>query len=208
MGLSSGLRPSCCFYRSWRIFRISAAHTQTSAIPQHLSPEGTQYIGITSSSNGYTMKVVSGRLCKDNAVVLVTFEKDDGTAFQGNWSPDFSLFLDDGSQMPFSGFSDGLYSELSQDQKTLSCYYTWRFPSSEAGRSVTLKADKLICSDSQAGYAPIPEPIAGELDSQLFADGNPGQHNNFRKPRSIQHDNPPFTKRCKLTASRCRIRLP
>ena len=76
----------------------------------HLSPEGTQYIGITSSSNGYTMKVVSGRLCKDNAVVLVTFEKDDGTAFQGNWSPDFSLFLDDGSQMPFSGFSDGLYS--------------------------------------------------------------------------------------------------
>ena len=155
------------------VFAASPAARQMLAQFLHLTQEETQYIGVSSSSGGYTMTVVSGRLCKDNAVVLVTFKKDDGTAITGNWNPDFTLARPDGGQLISQGFS-GLSSELSEDKKMLVCYYTWRFPAGDPGRTVTLKVGELICGDSQVGDTPVPESISGNWEASFSLTEIPG----------------------------------
>lgn len=168
------------------IFSASPAARQMLAQFLRLPQEETQYIGVSSSSNGYTMTVVSGRLCKGNAVVLVTFEKDSGIAFDGTWSPDFSLFRADGSQMISKGFSGGIYTELSPDKKTLSCYYTWRFPTEEASGAVTLKAEELVCGDSQTGDTPVPGPIKGNWEASFRLMEIPGSTITLENPEPSQ----------------------
>lgn len=112
----------------------------------HLDVEDTRYIGLSDSKNGVTLNVVSSHVCKNTAVVLLTFEKDNGQSFGNGMNPNITLCDKEGKNIFKSGMAGGIYTMLSDDCKTLFCYYTWNFPNNFSEKLVTLKVDELRCN--------------------------------------------------------------
>lgn len=125
----------------------------------HLDIEDTHYIGLSDSDSGVTMNIVSSHICNDTAVVLLTFEKDNGQAFGNGMNPNIILCDKKGNNIFESGISGGVYAELSEDKKTLFCYYTWNFPSNYSQRIITLKVDELCCNWSEIAGKTWPDEL-------------------------------------------------
>lgn len=124
--------------------------------------EETQGIGVSARDQGIVMRVDSAYLSGDCAVVLVTFEKEDGTPFEEDMAPDLSLEDAQGNPVVPSGFGGAVSGARSKDNKTLLCYYTWKFPQDSIGRDVVLNVQALHSGRSQLpGEAP-PESIYGD----------------------------------------------
>ncbi len=174
-------KPRGSFKRSgWRLLAVSIAlilatgcttYTASPAFKTvladflHIQPDDTTYIGLSSSSSGITMTVESSHVCNGTAVVLITFQKDNGEPFGNGLNPDITLTDINGQSVFQSGMNGGVYTELSDDNKTLFCYYTWSFPERFTDRTVILKVNKLICNQSQVDGATWPDDlIKGEWD--------------------------------------------
>ncbi|HYE84099.1 MAG TPA: hypothetical protein VEG39_18300 [Clostridia bacterium] len=125
----------------------------------HLDIENTHYIGLSDSDNGITLKVVSSHTGKKTAVVLLTFEKENGQAFGNGMNPNIILCDEKGKNIFGSGMTGGIYTELSEDSKTLFCYYTWIFPRDFSGKTVTLKVDELCCNWSEVPEKSWPDKL-------------------------------------------------
>ncbi|RCX09355.1 hypothetical protein DFR58_13631 [Anaerobacterium chartisolvens] len=125
----------------------------------HLDVEDTHYIGLSDSDNGVVLTVVSSHVCKGTAVVLLTFEKDDGQPFGNGMNPSINLYDKKGDKVFKSGMSGGIYTELSEDRKTLFCYYTCIFPSNFLEKAVTLKVDELSCNWSEVAGKTWPDEL-------------------------------------------------
>lgn len=168
-------KPRGSFKRSgWRLLGVSVAlilaigcttHTVSSAFKTvladflHIQPDETTYIGLSSSSSGITMTVESSHVCKDTAVVLITFHKNNSEPFGNGLNPDITLTDVNGQSVLQSGMNGGVYTELSDDKKTLFCYYTWSFPRRFTGRTIILKVSELICNQSQVDGAAWPDDL-------------------------------------------------
>ncbi|KUO73381.1 MAG: hypothetical protein APF77_13750 [Clostridia bacterium BRH_c25] len=125
----------------------------------HLDVEDTHYIGLSDSDNGVTLNIVSSHICKDTAVVLLTFEKDNGKAFGNGMNPNIILCDKKGNNIFESSIAGGIYTKLSEDSKTLFCYYTWNFPSNFSERIVTLTVDELRCNWSEVAGKTWPDEL-------------------------------------------------
>ena len=115
----------------------------------HIQVDETTYIGLSSSSSGITMTVESSHICKDTAVVMMTFHKNNGETFGNGLNPSIKLTDVNGQSVFQSGMNEGVYTKLSDDKQTLFCFYTWSFPENFTDRTVILKVSELICNQSQ-----------------------------------------------------------
>lgn len=141
------------------VYAASPAFRVTLADILHLKEKETTYIGLSTSSSGITMTVESAHVCQDTAVVMLTFQKNDGTIFGNGMNPSISLTDADGNDIFKSGLSGGVYATLSNDSKTLICYYTWSFPDSFTDRTVVLKVSRLDCNQSQVAGTVWPDDV-------------------------------------------------
>jgi hypothetical protein len=137
------------FVASVTTYAASSSFRELLAEVLHLNVEDTHYIGLSDSDNGITMKVISSHIANNTAVILLTFEKENGQAFGNGMNPNIILYDKKGNNIFKSGTAGGIYTELSEDSKTLFCYYTWNFPSNFSERIVTLKVDELRCNWSE-----------------------------------------------------------
>lgn len=96
------------------------------------------------SNEGITMTVISSHVCEESAVVLVTFTKDKGEKFENSLNPYKQTITCNGLSIPFTG----IYTELSEDSKTLYCYYTWNLTDNTEIRSIDMTIQNLICNES------------------------------------------------------------
>ncbi len=91
--------------------------------------------------------------------LLLTFEKENGQAFGNGMNPNIILCDKEGNNIFESGMASGIYTKLSEDSKTLFCYYTWSFPNNFSERIVTLKVDELICNWSEVAGKTWPDEL-------------------------------------------------
>ncbi len=108
--------------------------------------EETHLIGKSVHDNGITMKIISSHVSKNTAVVLLAFSKDNGEKFGNSLNPYKNKIICDNKEISLMG----IYSELSDDCKTLYCYYTWAFSNSDKhSQKATIKIHNLICNQSR-----------------------------------------------------------
>jgi hypothetical protein len=125
----------------------------------HIKVEETTYIGLSSSSSNITMTVESSHVCKDTAVVMLTFHKNNGEPFSNGLNPTITLTDVNGQNIFQSGMSGGVYTKLSDDKRTLFCFYTWSFPENFTDKTVILEVSELICNQSQINGVNWPEEL-------------------------------------------------
>ncbi|MCX8132219.1 MAG: hypothetical protein N3I35_19260 [Clostridia bacterium] len=147
------------FVASLTAFAASSEFRALLAEVLHLNREDTHYIGLSDSDNGVTMRVVSSHVCNNTAVVLFTFKKDNGKAFGNGINPSINLCDKKGKNIFDSGMAGGIYTELSEDHKTLLCFYTWSFPRGFSEKAVSLKVDELRCNWSEIAGKTWPDEL-------------------------------------------------
>ena len=131
------------------VYAFSTNYREMLADILNINSDETHYIGKQTTDNNIRMTVVSSHLVNNTAVVLVTYEKADGETFKNGMNPGMEALRIDGKKIAESGFAGGIYSELSEDRKTLYCYFTWKFNENVSGKTAKLTVTELICNQSQ-----------------------------------------------------------
>ncbi len=131
----------------------------------HINNEETHLIGKSVHDKGITMKIISSHVSKNTAVVLLAFSKDNKAKFGNSLNPYESKIISNNKEISLTG----IYSELSDDCKTLYCYYTWVLPNStNDSQKVTIKIRNLICNQSQVeGVQYTDETLNGNWSLQF-----------------------------------------
>lgn len=140
-------------------YAASPAFREILANLLHIKVEETTYIGLSSTSSNITMTVESSHVCKDTAVVMLTFHKNNGESFSNGLNPTITLTDVNRQDIFQSGMNGGVYTKLSDDKRTVFCFYTWSFPESFTERTVILEVSELICNQSQVNSVNWPEEL-------------------------------------------------
>jgi|GEM_PF-1790679 hypothetical protein len=129
-------------------YALSGEYRELLATVLHLKSEDIHYLGYQDSNNGIRMTVVSSHVVNGTAVILYSFEKENGKRFENGMNPSMNALKINSKEISESAFSCG-YTELSEDSKILYCYFEWTIPENISNQSAELCVQNLICNQSQ-----------------------------------------------------------
>ncbi len=151
------------------VYAFSADYRNLLAEKLNIGNEEIHYVGKSVSDNGITMTIESYHVSNHSAVVLLAFTKNNGNVFGNSLNPNIGTIICNKLVVSFTGF----YSELSDDSKTLYCFYTWNLTDNISDQFTTITIRDLICNQSQAdGLNYTDNKIFGEWSLQFELSSN------------------------------------
>jgi hypothetical protein len=177
------------------VYAISPDFRELLAEKLHIGSTETHYVGQSVCDQGITMTVISSHVSSNSAVVLLAFSKDNKESFGNSLNP-YKDTIVCNNTVPSSV---GVYTELSDDFKTLYCYYTWILPTSTNDKqNVTVTINNLICNQSEAEGVTFPDKMLygkWNLQFELLKD----------KDNTVRVDNPDISQTVTMCGKKLQI---